>query len=133
MTVPSRILATCAGFALAWAMPAQASAQEAGLPAVSHDLEGRDQCLMCHNGMMQDVPATPENHKGRGNEVCLWCHAPDSPMLTAQVKAIPHSLEDKTECMMCHTAGTMEDTPDVPTSHEGRGNEHCQMCHKASG
>jgi len=131
MTVPSRILATCAMFGLALTVAAQALAQEAGLKAVSHDLEDKEECLMCHNGMMEDTPGVPESHEGRTNQVCLWCHAPDSPMLTMQPKAIPHDVEEP-ECSMCHN-GMMEGTPDVPTSHEGRGNEHCQMCHKAPG
>jgi hypothetical protein len=130
MTVPSRILATCAMFALVLAVGAQALAQEAGLRPVSHDLEGRGECLMCHNGMMEAIPGVPESHEGRTNQTCLWCHAPDSPLLTTQPKAIPHEVEVP-ECLMCHTAGMMEDATDVPTSHEGRGNEHCQMCHKA--
>ena len=130
MTVPSRILATCAMLALAGAFAAQAFAQEAGLKAVSHELEDRGECLMCHNGMMEDTPGVPESHEGRTNQVCLWCHAPDSPMLTTQPKPISHEVETP-ECLMCHTAGMMEDSPDVPTSHDGRGNEHCQMCHKA--
>ncbi len=43
--------------------------------AVAHDLEGKDNCLMCHTpGVMEPVPDTPKNHEGRRIEVCLWCH-----------------------------------------------------------
>lgn len=46
--------------------------------AVSHDLEGKDNCLMCHAaGVMEPVPDVPaETHEGRGNEHCTWCHKP---------------------------------------------------------
>jgi hypothetical protein len=99
--------------------------------ATSHDLEGRDNCLMCHTaGAMEPVPDVPASHEGRTNEMCQWCHAPDSPMITTDVKAIGHDLEGRDNCLMCHTAGAMEPVPDVPASHEGRGNEHCQLCHK---
>jgi len=51
--------------------------------------------------------------------------------LNAQTKAsaVNHDLEGKNNCLMCHTAGAMEPVPDVPTTHEGRANETCMMCH----
>jgi hypothetical protein len=131
MTVRSRILAASAGLAVAAALAVQALAQEARAPVMSHELEGRDQCLMCHSGMMAEMPAVPETHEGRGNETCLWCHGTDSAMQTLQPKAIPHELEGRTECLMCHS-GMMADMPAAPADHEGRENKHCQMCHKRS-
>ena len=108
------------------------SGQAAKPTATLHDLEGRDNCLMCHTaGAMEPVPDVPATHDGRTNEMCQWCHAADSPMLTTDVKAVGHDLAGRDNCLMCHTAGAMEPVPDVPASHEGRGNEHCQLCHKA--
>jgi hypothetical protein len=98
--------------------------------ATTHELEGRDDCLMCHRaGAMEPVPDVPATHEGRGSDVCQWCHAADSPMLTYDVKAVGHELEGRDDCLMCHRPGAMEPVPDVPASHEGRGNEHCRMCH----
>ena len=48
----------------------------------------------------------------------------------ARPKATIHDIAGRDNCLMCHTAGAMEPVPDVPASHEGRGNEHCQLCHK---
>ncbi|MGD8728028.1 MAG: hypothetical protein PVH40_10305 [Gemmatimonadales bacterium] len=46
--------------------------------AISHDLEGRAQCEMCHGGAMPNIPATPESHEGRSSEYCTLCHSPPS-------------------------------------------------------
>jgi hypothetical protein len=43
---------------------------------VSHDLEGRAQCQMCHGGTMPNIPASPEDHEGRSNDYCTLCHSP---------------------------------------------------------
>ena len=112
----------------AGAVPAMA--QDAAKPtAVTHDLEGRDQCAMCHSGAMPDVPAAPaETHKDRAVETCLWCHAADAAMQTKTPKAIPHDLEGRDECTMCHS-GAMPDVPAPPADHKDRKSTDCRMCH----
>jgi hypothetical protein len=130
-----RVLGTIAVLALAavWAAPALAQ-EEAKPPAVSHDVQGREQCMMCHTpGAMEAVPDAPANHEGRDVAVCLWCHAADSPMLTATPKATPHDVAGREQCMMCHKAGAMEAIPDAPADHEGRDVTYCTMCHTAGG
>jgi hypothetical protein len=109
------------------AVPAQG--QDAKPKVVPHDLAGRDNCLMCHSGTMPNVPGIPASHAERPNEVCQWCHAPDAEMLTKTPKVIPHALEGRDDCLMCHKAGTMEAVPDAPASHEGREVKWCSMCH----
>ena len=110
------------------------SAQATRPKATSHDLAGRDNCLMCHTaGAMEPGPDVPATHEGRTNEMCQWCHAADSPMITADPAVIAHDLAGRDNCLMCHTAGAMEPVPDVPASHAGRANEQCQMCHKPAG
>ncbi|NIM40091.1 MAG: hypothetical protein GTN84_03095, partial [Hydrogenophaga sp.] len=92
-----------------WAAPALGQ-QQAGTkpPVVNHDLTGRTACLMCHKaGAMEAVPDAPANHEGRPNEACLWCHAKDAPIQTAAPKAISHSVEGRTACLMCHRPGAM--------------------------
>ena len=102
--------------------------------AAAHDLEGKDNCLMCHTpGVMEPVPDTPESHEGRAIESCLWCHAPDSPMVTTGPKLIPHDLEGKDNCLMCHMPGVMAPVTDTPENHEGRGIEVCLWCHTTAG
>jgi hypothetical protein len=100
--------------------------------AMSHDVAGKENCLMCHTpGAMEPVPDAPASHEGRASETCLWCHAADSPMTTTGAKQTSHDLDGKDNCLMCHTAGAMEPVPDVPASHEGRTNEACVWCHAA--
>jgi hypothetical protein len=101
-------------------------------PVMSHDLEGKDNCAMCHSGAMEGIAAAPADHEGRGPETCVQCHAPDSEMQTSTANAIPHDLEGKDNCSMCHS-GAMEGMPAAPASHEGRGADTCQMCHEAAG
>ncbi|NNM07294.1 MAG: hypothetical protein HKO65_19530 [Gemmatimonadetes bacterium] len=103
-------------------------------PVTSHDLEGKENCLMCHAPeVMPPVPDVPETHEGRAVETCQWCHAADSPMQTTGAKQTSHDLEGKDNCLMCHTAGVMPPAPDAPENHEGRGNETCLWCHTKAG
>ena len=94
-------------------------------PAVPHELEGRDNCLMCHQaGGLKPVP---ENHAERPNEACLWCHAGDAAVQTTAPPAIAHDLEGRADCTMCHQEGGMKP---APADHEGRDKQYCQLCHK---
>jgi hypothetical protein len=99
-------------------------------PAMAHDAAGRDNCLMCHKaGAMEPVPDVPASHADYTNDICMMCHAPDAAVQTTAPPAIPHPLEGRDNCLMCHTAGAMEPVPDVPADHEGRGNNLCRLCH----
>ncbi len=116
------------GFGAAPLLAQQAATKPAVVP---HALEGRTACLMCHKaGAMEAVPNVPANHEGRPNETCLWCHGKDAPVQTAAPKAIPHSLEGRNMCLMCHKPGAMAPVPDAPASHQGITEQYCQMCHK---
>ncbi len=42
--------------------------------------------------------------------------------------AIPHSLEGRAECLMCHATG-IAGAKAVPADHAGRANNTCQLCH----
>ena len=103
--------------------------------APTHDLAGKDNCLMCHAvGVMPPVPDVPASHEGRESPTCLWCHAADSPMLTTGATATTHDLAGKDNCLMCHAAGIMPPVPDVPESHgEDRTIATCTWCHKPAG
>lgn len=99
--------------------------------AVSHELEGRSECLMCHSGAMEEMPAAPADHEGRENSTCLWCHAADASIQTAEAAKTPHELEGREQCGMCHSSG-MEGMPQSPADHEGRPNDSCGLCHEPS-
>jgi hypothetical protein len=42
-------------------------------PQIPHPLDGRDDCLLCHDPAGQIKPA-PANHKNFSNEQCSLCH-----------------------------------------------------------
>jgi hypothetical protein len=111
------------------AVPAQG--QDAKPKVTSHDLAGRENCLMCHSGTLPNIPGVPASHAERPNEVCQWCHAPEAEMQTKTPKAITHTLEGRDNCLMCHKPGALEAVPDAPASHEGREVKWCSMCHVA--
>jgi nitrate/TMAO reductase-like tetraheme cytochrome c subunit len=46
-----------------------------GAPAIPHELEGRSDCLACHNPAGGIRPA-PMDHAGRTNDSCQVCHKP---------------------------------------------------------
>ncbi|MFC2095012.1 cytochrome c3 family protein [Candidatus Bipolaricaulota bacterium] len=90
------------------------------VPAITHTLDGRDDCLMCHaTGSL----AVPDSHEGIAVEACTTCHETESGSESA-VPAITHTLDGRDDCLMCHAAG-------VPASHEGMLNEACTACHVA--
>ena len=44
---------------------------------ITHDLEGRSACLMCHAaGAMEAIPDVPASHEGRADQFCTLCHQP---------------------------------------------------------
>jgi hypothetical protein len=93
MRVVRLLSAAAVLLAIAVAVPTQAQAQDTKPTVVPHDLEGKDNCLMCHSGKMPNVAAAPESHKDFANTQCMLCHSADSPMQTAAPPAIPHDLE----------------------------------------
>ncbi len=54
-----------------------AKVQTTAPKVITHPLEGRADCLMCHKpGAMEPVPDTPADHAGRESKVCTLCHQP---------------------------------------------------------
>jgi hypothetical protein len=93
------------------------------IPAVPHPVEGREDCLACHDaGQMQPVP---EDHEGRDNDSCTMCHEAGE---AGAIPGVPHTLEEREDCLACHDTGGM--LP-FPADHEGRANEGCLVCHEA--
>jgi hypothetical protein len=54
-----------------WAQSASALVSVA--PEIEHELDGREDCLVCHDPAGNVVPA-PSNHVDYGNEQCTLCH-----------------------------------------------------------
>jgi hypothetical protein len=40
---------------------------------------------------------------------------------------VPHGLEGRDDCLMCHAGGTYA----VPTDHDGRTSDTCLNCHRS--
>jgi len=57
--------------------PAKQPGAAGGPPPIPHELEGRDDCLLCHNPDGGLKPA-PQDHTGRTVETCQACHKPTS-------------------------------------------------------
>jgi hypothetical protein len=117
---------------------AEPATAASAIPAVPHPLEGREDCLMCHD-TGQVVPF-PADHEGRTTETCLTCHQPSEAAevpttaapttAVAAIPAVPHPLEGREDCLMCHDTGQV--VP-FPADHEGRDSESCLGCHQAGG
>ena len=93
---------------------------------VTHELEGKEECLTCHGGA-----TAPVSHEGREDKSCLWCHAPDAEVQAVDPTVFSHAVRGRERCLMCHT-GARKTVPAAPDSHTGRSNEYCQLCHKVT-
>jgi hypothetical protein len=121
---------------------------------VPHPITADTNCLTCH-GASGVIPA-PESHAGFDIGMCTQCHqapqtedtapaeatpAPETgatpeASATAQPSeeaaaggppAIPHPLEGREGCVLCHGESGVKP---FPADHTGRTNDVCQMCHK---
>ena len=58
--------------ATATATPEPTGTEPAGPPSIPHSLDGRDNCLLCHDiGGLKPFPA---DHEGRTTDLCRVCH-----------------------------------------------------------
>lgn len=115
----------------------QAQAGKATAPDIPHALDDQSDCLGCHAS--GPIGPLPDNHAGRTNGICLGCHAPltapaaglESPILVALTDTfprIPHRLEGRSDCLLCHGEDGLIQFPE---DHAGRTNDMCQTCHKS--
>jgi nitrate/TMAO reductase-like tetraheme cytochrome c subunit len=122
------------------AAPAEQPAA-AGPAPIPHTLEGRDNCLVCHDlGGLKPFPA---DHAGRSTDTCTTCHQPAAPTGTEEASSateesaeeteaaaapeIPHALEGRQDCVACHG---LDGIQPFPADHAGRTSDTCQACHK---
>lgn len=92
---------------------------------IPHVLDGHDDCLGCHN--TSTTLPVPADHQGRTNTECTDCHKVVSNPTATTALAIPHTLEGRDDCLMCHAEGT---AMGVPASHAGRTVDVCTACHQ---
>jgi menaquinol-cytochrome c reductase cytochrome b/c subunit len=102
-------------------------------PEVPHVIEGRGNCLACHESGVGLAPRLPSDHAGRTNDMCLTCHIVPEQSTTPEIipgPAIPHELEGRQNCLNCHGTGA-SGAPLVPSDHFGRTDDTCRNCHAA--
>jgi predicted CXXCH cytochrome family protein len=115
----------------------QAQTEGATAPEIAHSVEDRGDCLACHGA--GGIVAFPEGHAGRTNELCLGCHVPltappeasQTPILVSLTNSfprIPHRLQGRSNCLLCHDP---EGLLPSPKDHTGRTNDMCRTCHKS--
>ena len=110
-----------------------------GPPDVPSSMENSSDCMVCHGA--GGITPFPENHAGRTGETCLTCHesqasVPPDPTPTASSGEtagpvgppnVPHTLEGRSECTLCHGEGGLKP---FPADHAGRTGDICLACHK---
>jgi formate dehydrogenase gamma subunit len=114
--------ATPAGAPAGGSAPAASSG---GAPAISHTLEGRDNCLLCHAATAA-VPF-PASHANFPVSTCLVCHSTQG--VGPVPPAIKHSLEGRSDCLVCHALDLL------PASHQAAKftSQDCVLCHAPEG
>lgn len=107
--------------------PAQAHLQGTSSPITDTSPE---LCALCHSQLFsrpEDFPQiNVEEHAGQAK--CVTCHNPHSPAV-ASVPRIPHTLEGRSDCLLCHGAGGFKP---FPQDHQGRTADSCSNCHKTA-
>lgn len=128
-------VALCTTCHAVWMAPAIAAVAPV---AISHDLAGREDCLMCHKVGTAGAPRVPDNHNGLSSTICQACHTSASEISgavgegeeapVAEVPSIPHGLEGFGACSQCHEEGG-SGIPRFPDDHIGRTDDLCTACH----
>lgn len=54
---------------------------------------------------------------------------PKPTATTSALPPIPHTLDGRADCLLCHSSGGPKP---VPADHAGRDNKTCQLCHKVA-
>jgi hypothetical protein len=109
------------------------SAQEKP-PVTPHDMEGKENCAMCHAEGVMGATKSPASHEGFDQANCQLCHSEKSPVQVADgpAPAIPHDIEGKENCAMCHAEDVMGATK-TPENHGEMKQENCGVCHAKAG
>ncbi|MDO8568776.1 MAG: cytochrome c3 family protein [Dehalococcoidales bacterium] len=87
-------------------------------------------CVTCHNphnpGLKSPAPAT--TLKPASAPASPSNTSPATTSAPAQIPAVPHALEGRADCLLCHNTGGMKP---FPSNHAGRTSQTCLSCHKA--
>lgn len=130
------LLLTCivAALIILWSLAVVAQGTP---PLIPHPLEGRDACLGCHESGVAGAPQVPEDHAGRTNDICRYCHQPAAATSPAAEATSPTStvVAPTTTATVAvqptSTSATATPTPagPPPVPHTLQGRENCLECH----
>lgn len=145
---PAQVAPPAPAAAAVGATAPRATSRPALPAAVSHPIQGREQCSNCH---AVDAPGVgsagglgvPPDHGGRGNDTCLGCHAVALPSAAqAAPPAPPGGAAAAPSAPTAVPAGppppgaapapaTSSGPPTTP--HPVQGREQCGSCHTPGG
>ncbi len=111
-----------------------APAASGGPPNIPHTLQGRDQCLTCHQNGVGGAPKVPASHAGRTNDMCRTCHQPQpvAPVVVPTQVIHAPATANQNSCADCHlsqggaSAKIVQDH--AASIHAARGVQ-CVDCH----
>jgi hypothetical protein len=102
----------------------------AGQPAPLRLADAKDLCLTCHQKVVgrpdsfpQIEPALHVQQLGGSASNCISCHTPHNPGIPP---ALPHSLEGRSDCTVCHAADKWKP---FPLDHAKISPNACLTCH----
>ena len=87
----------------------------------------REFCGLCHASLLSrpnDFPQVDVEKHG-GQLECITCHNAHDPGVVAPPE-IPHTLEGRTDCLLCHQVGGLKPFPE---DHTGHSIDTCLSCH----
>ncbi len=89
----------------------------------------REFCGLCHDKLLARPSGFPQVQLSEhgGQSACITCHNPHDPRITT-LPQIPHTLEGRTDCLLCHEAGGIKPSPE---DHAGRSSDTCLNCHRS--
>jgi cytochrome c5 len=122
--LPADLCQTCHLPALTTPLPEET--REVGvMPSqVTHPIEGREDCRLCHETGVGGAPQFPADHIDRANEVCLVCHAAASQPTEAPVSPTEEPTTASTEATSAAGDATRGATLYA---------NHCAVCHGDQG
>ncbi len=93
----------------------------------SHPVEGRENCLMCHQPGTGLKPA-PADHAGRPKEACLGCHTPQASA-AAQPAQGGAPAQPAQGTAPAKPAASANPTPEQPKVDLAAATRNCRSCH----
>lgn len=76
------------------------------------------------------TPVTPTSPTAPTTPATPTTPTPEPATPTGEIPAIPHTLEGRDDCLVCHGEGAFKP---FPADHAGRTSDTCTTCHQSAG